>query len=287
MKQSMIVIVWCLLFCIGCSSPRNQEGEKRTIIVSIEPMRFLVESIAEDLFQVECMVPRGGNPETYEPLPSQLVGLAKGEAYLRIGPIGFEQAWIERLSAVAPSMQLLDMSEGIAFIHEEESDHGDHHHGGVEPHIWTSPRNARLIASNICRALCRLSPADSMAFQQRRLRLDSLLLDTDRRIQEVLSGMANKSFMIYHPTLSYFARDYGLHQLCIEEGGKEPSPYRIQSLIEEARRRQVRVIFVQREFDMRHAEVLAAEIGCRVVVIDPLSYDWADEMLDVAQELAE
>ena len=91
--------------------------------------------------------------------------------------------------------------------------------------------------------------------------------------------------MIYHPALSYFARDYGLHQISIEEGGKEPSPAHLKRLIDFARKEGVRVIFVQPEFDRRNAEIIARETGTQIVPINPLSYDWEVEMLKIAENL--
>lgn len=276
-----------LLAMTGCSSSHRGEEALPILTVSIEPMRFFAESIAGNLFKVQCMVPHGSNPETYEPVPRQLMDMAKSDAFLRVGPIGFEQTWIERLSEAAPSMQILDMSEGVEFIMEEEEHHVGHSHaGGCEPHIWTSPRNARIIATNIYKALCHLAPSDSALFRQRWEQLDSMIVCTDDMIRSVLSDGADSTFLIYHPTLSYFARDYGLRQLCVEEGGKEPSPARLRTLVEETRRLGTRVAFIQREFDMRHAEVIAQETGCRLVVIDPLSYDWETGMRKVAQALS-
>ncbi len=80
--------------------------------------------------------------------------------------------------------------------------------------------------------------------------------------------------MIYHPALSYFARDYGLHQIPIEAGGKEPSPAHLKALINTCSSENVHVIFVQPEFDRRNAELIAQQTGTRVVAINPFSYDW-------------
>ena len=90
--------------------------------------------------------------------------------------------------------------------------------------------------------------------------------------------------MIYHPALSYFARDYGLHQISIEEGGKEPSPAHLKALIDLCQAEDVRVIFVQPEFDKRNAETIAQQTGTKVIPINPLSYDWEEEMLDTLAE---
>jgi zinc transport system substrate-binding protein len=92
--------------------------------------------------------------------------------------------------------------------------------------------------------------------------------------------------MIYHPALSYFARDYGLHQISIEEGGKEPSPAHLKEIIEVCKTEKVRIVFIQPEFDRRNAEVMAKETGTRIVPINPLSYNWEEEMIKIAKELA-
>lgn len=56
---------------------------------------------------------------------------------------------------------------------------------------------------------------------------------TDSLIRQTLATPgADHAFMIYHPALSYFARDYGLHQIPIEAGGKEPSPAHLKALID-------------------------------------------------------
>ena len=118
-------------------------------------------------------------------------------------------------------------------------------------------------------------------------RLDSLkqvIARTDADVRTLLAN-ADSTFLIYHPALSYFARDYGLHQISIEEGGKEPSPATLKTLIETCRREGAQVIFVQQEFDQRNAQLIADELGIEIVPINPLSHDWAEEMLRVASAL--
>ena len=129
------------------------EGGKPTLTVTLEPVRYFAEAIAGGRFEVNCMVPAGSSPETYDPTPRQLMELAASRAYLRIGYIGFEQAWMDRLEANAPQMQVFDLSEGVPLIREADHEHEGHRHaGGVEPHLWNSPSNtipnAAISASN-------------------------------------------------------------------------------------------------------------------------------------------
>jgi zinc transport system substrate-binding protein len=163
--------------------------------------------------------------------------------------------------------------------------HGDHfHEGGVEPHIWNSTKNASVIAENICQALCELDADHQEFFKHRTDSLKQLIELTDKEIRSSLQK-ADSTFLIYHPALSYFARDYGLKQISIEKDGKEPSPNQLKELIETCRKENAHVIFVQQEFDKRNAQLIADELGVSVVSVNPLSYDWNEEMLHVAKAL--
>ena len=85
--------------------------------------------------------------------------------------------------------------------------------------------------------------------------------------------------------VSYFAAEYQLTQLCIEMDGKEPSPAQLKELVDTARANNTRVVFIQQEFDQKNAELIARETGCKLVRINPLSYNWHEEMILIAQSL--
>lgn len=293
-KCTFLLLSTCLLLaaCTGNSSKSNgKEGEKPVITVTLEPQRYFTEAIAGDKFKVVSMVPKGSSPETYDPVPQQLVSLGDSKAYFRIGYIGFEQTWMDRLMNNTPHIQMFDTSKGVDLIlSNEDPGHGHTSHDGhihsIEPHIWNSATNALIIAGNTYKALCTLDKANQAYYFARYDSLCQRIQYTDSIICEQLSKPeAAKAFMIYHPALSYFARDYGLHQISIEEGGKEPSPAHLKELIDLCKEENVQVIFVQPEFDKRNAETIAQQTGTRVVPINPLSYDWEAEMLNVANAL--
>ena len=172
--------------------------------------------------------------------------------------------------------------------HNHAAGHHDHdgHNHAVEPHIWNSTTNALILAGNTFKALCMLDKPNEAYYLARYDSLCQRIQHTDSLIRRQLSAPESaKAFMIYHPALSYFARDYGLHQISIEEGGKEPSPAHLKELIDLCKSEKVNVIFVQPEFDKRNAETIAQQTGTKVVPINPLSYDWETEMLNVAKAL--
>lgn len=286
---SMAVTLVGMIFIVaGCGGSPNGNSDKRIITVTIEPQRYFTEAIAGDKFTVVSMVPKGSSPETYDPTPQQLVSLNESEAYLRIGYIGFEQSWMDKLAGNAPHLQIFDTSKGVELIHQAGHKHGDHYHaGGVEPHIWNSAINALTIAQNTFHALRNLDKDNETFYMARYDSLCKRIERTDSIICRMLTDHGDKAFMIYHPALSYFARDYGLLQVSIEEEGKEPSPGHLKHLIDLCRELDVRVIFVQPEFDQRNAEIVARQTNTRIVPINPLSYEWETEMINVARALTE
>lgn len=302
MKKNYLLFL-ILILSISCKPGGNQtqsNDSKPVITVTIEPLRYFTEVIAGDEFTVISMVPKGTSPETYDPTPRQLIDLAKSKAYFRIGYIGFEQSWIDRLMDNTPHLPFFDTSQGVNLIydhthsHSHEADGKDRkptkvhccNTGGVEPHIWNSPANARIIAKNILAALCTIDKGNESGYVKRYNTLCAQIEQTDSLIRRTLSSPdTDHAFMIYHPALSYFARDYGLLQIPIEAGGKEPSPTHLRELINTCKEEKVRVIFVQPEFDRRNAELIAGQTGTQVIAINPLSYDWETEMVNTAKAL--
>ena len=282
MKKLIYILT---LFILSACGNTTQKSEKPILTVTLEPLRYFTEAIAGDNYEIVSMVPKGSSPESYDPTPQQLVNLSKSQAYLRIGYIGFEQAWMKKLEANCPNMKVYNTSKGIDLIRDKGHWHGDHfHEGGVEPHVWNSTQNALIIADNIYQALCELDSTHQEDYQKRLDVLKQTIRQTDANVRTLLEN-ADSTFLIYHPALSYFARDYGLKQISIEEGGKEPSPAQLKALIETCRNENVHTIFVQQEFDQRNAQLIANELGVNIVSINPLSYDWVKEMIRIAEAL--
>ena len=282
MKKLIYILT---LFILSACGNTTQKSEKPILTVTLEPLRYFTEAIAGDNYEIVSMVPKGSSPESYDQTPQQLVNLSKSQAYFRIGYIGFEQAWMKKLEANCPNMKVYDTSKGIDLIRDKGHWHGDHfHEGGVEPHVWNSTQNALIIADNIYQALCELDSTHQEDYQKRLDVLKQTIRQIDANVHTLLEN-ADSTFLIYHPALSYFARDYGLKQVSIEEGGKEPSPAQLKALIETCRNENVHTIFVQQEFDQRNAQLIANELGVNIVSINPLSYDWVKEMIRIAEAL--
>ncbi|MDR3340234.1 MAG: zinc ABC transporter substrate-binding protein [Candidatus Symbiothrix sp.] len=285
-KIAVLPVLLCLLF--SCSKIVQQEN---IITVTIEPQRYFAGQLVDSRFLVKNLVPAGTSPETYDPTPHQMIELAHSKAYFCIGPIGFEEAWIAKLQKNFPQVNFFDNSEGIQFIasgarHAHEENH-PYIHRGIDPHSWNSPREAQKIVRNMYKALVAIDPENEPVYTVNLQKLSGKIKEIDEKIASILQESSQKAFIIYHPALTYFARDYGLTQYCIETDGKEPSPEQLKTLIETAKEKNIKTIFIQQEFDRKNAAAIAQETGSKLFVINPLSYEWGEEMLRIAKALSD
>ena len=278
----ILALVFVFATLVSCQG----KVEKSAITVSILPQKYLVQKLLGDSIPVNVLIPMGSSPATYEPTPVQVKNLSRSKVYLRIGHIGFEKAWTSRIAEISPELKIVDTSEGITLIKGEDHVHGDHvHEGGIDPHIWTSPKTMLLVLENTTKALLELFPEKKAQISQRSSALEKKIIGLHNAFEKECSRLGGKSFYIFHPAYTYLARDYGLEQISIEHNGKEPSVKWIGQLIDDARRQDVKVIFVQKEFDKRSAELIANELEIPIVEVNPLSEKWEEEMRDLLGKL--
>ncbi|MFI3305127.1 MAG: zinc ABC transporter substrate-binding protein [Rikenellaceae bacterium] len=258
------------LFALSCQSNSVIE-ESPTIYVSIAPLGTIVERITCDDFPVEVVVPSGASVESYELTPKQFVALNSAQMIFSTGLLEFEESIISR---VERRERVTNLSRGIELIAGSCSHahtHANHSHG-VDPHIWTSPRELIQISQNCYQAIAAKYP-DSTKYERAYRTLKQELQELDRECGEAIAQSGVTSIYIYHPALTYFARAYGVEQVAIESEGKEPSAKRLAQVIEMGREQSVGAILYQSQYPVSCVEIVADDLGAQAVEIDPLASD--------------
>jgi zinc transport system substrate-binding protein len=278
-----------MLNLVSCTSS-NDLNDKTTVAVSILPQAGFVEAIGGDKVKVVVMVPPGASPHTYEVTPDQMAALSNARIYAKVGSgVEFELAWMDKLIAVNKSMLVIDCAQGIQLIpvaeeatevsHEpEEESEGEHHHEGLDPHIWLSVKNAKIMARHICDGLVQIDVQNKSYYEAN---LAGYLVELDKLDAELVADLADvvkRDFIVVHPSFGYFAHDYNLNQISLEQGGKEPEADYMVRLINEAKEHSIKVVFVSPQYNTKSAEMIAQEIGGEVVIIDPLAKDFVGNM---------
>ena len=274
----IIITVFVLVLLAGVIPVRAEVGaplseEKIGVVVTIIPLADFVGQVGKDKVEVTVMVPSGANPHTYEPTPVQLKRISQAQLYVKVGSgIDFELAWMDKIRVINKEMLICDSSQGIKLIDQD-------------PHIWLSPRNAKIMVQNICQALAEIDPSSREYFERNAIEFIKNLDRLDEEIRIQFIRMENKTFLSYHPSWNYFAKDYSLIQLAIEDEGKEPSAASLAHIIDQARTYHISIILVSPQFNIKSAEVVAKEIGIKIIVIDPLSQDYIKNLKKLADEM--
>ena len=282
MKKVILLLVIAIIFN-GCNSKKTQNNNAgKYITVSILPQKTFVKKIVGDDFVVNVLIPPGTSPAAYSLLPSQLEEISKSAIWFRIGYIGFEHSWQDKIAQANSKMKVVDLSEGLDLIAQVKEQHGDHFHlSGVDPHIWLSPVLVKEMAKRILDEVSKLNPEQSVKYKTNYLEFVKEIDQLNIEIANKLKPFEGKKIVVVHPSLSYFVRDYGLLQYSLESGGKEPTPQRLKELIDLAVKENIKVMYIQGELDRDHARVFAEEVGGEVIQVRPLDPAWAENLMEI------
>lgn len=284
--------ILCVLFClVGCNSAKQQEKSGRlSVFVSIAPEKFLVEQITQGTADVEVLVPPGREPHDYNPSAKQMAELGNSSVLFTIG-VPFEQTLVPKLKNMFPELRIVDIAGGIkrryfaCYVNEHVGHDHEHEYEGADPHVWMSPANMIVMADNVCNELCTLDPADAEKYRAATEKLKQRLSELQKNIARQLAPCRGKTFYVFHPTMGYFADEFGLHQRAIEVEGKEPTARQLAELISQAKAEDVHVIFVQPQFPQRAAKSVAHAIDGVVECMDPLSEKYVENLEKITAAL--
>lgn len=281
-KLNLLYLLLLLLILSACS--RNTSQTKTIITLSVPPQEYFVRQLAGDHFDINVLIRPGADHDSYEPSPEQIMKLSESKAFIGIGTLGFELAWHEKLPTMAPSVQFFYIETPTEDTHHHEGhNHGHHHH--KDPHIWLSGEGAAIMAEQTAHVLKTIDP-DQSTLYDKNLALLNARIDSVHGVWKVLlAPYQGESFIIYHPSLTWYAPAFGLTQLALEEEGKQLSPAHMAEVVDKARRENIKVVLVQPEYNRENAAVVARESGATVFTIDPMGMDWVATMDNIGNAL--
>lgn len=282
LRWSLLVLVALVLLGSGCrnkpvTAPVN-DGDKPKVAVSIVPQATFVKEVGGDLVEVVTMIPPGGNPENYSPTPQQMMKFSDADLYFTIG-VATEQAnLLPYLAGARSNLRIIDLPSLV----DQKYPAVTFPSGERDPHMWLSPKRVQEIVRITADELTRLDPAHADNYAANAgsyiKRLDRLDLD----IKAALDGLPNRTFIVYHPAFGYFADDYGLTMIALEEEGKEATALELQQVIDLARSHNIKVVFYQAEVDNKQSRILAQELGGQSEMVAPLDPDYIGNLEKIA-----
>jgi zinc transport system substrate-binding protein len=282
----MLALAW------AAALPAAASGVRLKVVVSVAPHAWLVERIGGGTVEVMVLVDPGESPATYQPTDVQVTRLLGAAIYFRTG-VPFENGpWLRALRR-AGRLEIVDLRDGIelrrtstARVAAQPGSHRSADSGG-DPHIWLSPRLLQIQARTIVDRLGARQPEWRPRLEANLVTLAADLAQLDSRIRSRLEPFRGRAFLVFHPSWGYFADDYGLRQVPIEIEGKSPADRDLTVLAETARAERAVVVFVQPQISGRGAAAVAATVGARLEMLDPLAFDVLANLDEVSRRLRE
>jgi zinc transport system substrate-binding protein len=301
MKKMFILTILVILSALFLSCGKSEDkaaGGKLQITVSILPQKYFIERIGGDRVSVQVLAGEGQNPHSYDPTPKQMAAFANTSAWILSGT-DFEIALKPKVVSQYPSLVIVDGTSGVRFRkmeeHSHEDDdhhaekhddkkhgsaehHDDHEKGNIDRHTWLGHNPSKIMAGHIRDLLVKTDPAGKDFYESN---YQAFLKDVESvfgNLKKTLKPLSGKTVLVFHPAFGYFLDEFGIEQEAVETGGKEPNAKALSSLIKEAKADKTPAIFVQSQFPVNAAKTVADAVGAEVVMLDPLSPDWLENI---------
>lgn len=307
MRLQVLLIIFVSIALGACRNSANTDSSKKAVcFVSILPQSYFVKKIGGEFVDVEVLVGPGQSPATYEPTQKQLAALSKARCFFTIG-VPFERSFVSRISRMYKieivkthaGIELRELQHHSHDHHDHNHSHHDHEHHGKDPHIWLDPILVKKQAQVIADTLSRLLPAHKTYFAKNLQAFHIELSSLDKEIRILLQDISQKTIWVYHPSYGYFCDRYGLLQIAIETEGKSPGAKHLAKLISDAKKQNIRAIFVQKQFMGKSPNAIISALEehyqaqnqqpalCKTITLDPLAYDYIDNLRSMAKSIAE
>jgi len=274
-------------FCLGCllfAAAAGHAEARLNVFVSILPQAYFAERVGGENITVSVLVGPGQSPHAFEPSPKQIMALSQADVFFKIG-LPFEDRLLGKIGSILKNAAVVDTRQGIALRPSEDDHAHGGEHAGADPHIWLAPKLIRQQAQTICEALCLRDAAHCAVYRRNLAAFQNELDSLDAELCSRLALFAGREIFVFHPALGYFADAYKLKQVPIEMAGKEPGSKSFAALVERAGAAGVKTIFAERQFSPKSAQAVAAQIGARVEMIDPLARDCFQNLRDIAEKI--
>ncbi len=274
----MLMLMVFALFFSACGDKKVDDNGKLKVAVTIEVQKGLVEAIAGDLVEVVTLVPKGGSPETFEASPQEIEKFRNADIFFAMDlPV--------ENSKNLPSdgdYRTINLGEAVRTEYADlnfEANERDHH-------IWLSPKRVMVMVEKIAEVLIAEDPTNEEKYLENKTDYLMKLDELDKEVSAMLESKDQRSFIIFHPALGYFADDYGLEMLALEEEGKEADPKRIGELVDFSKSKGIKAVLTTEEISAKQVEAFAEEIDGKVIVVEILGSDYIGSIKNVAREIA-
>jgi zinc transport system substrate-binding protein len=268
----LIIASWGIYSISKTTKKTSNSSEKLSIITTLFPQYEFAKEIGGDKIEVTLILPPGVEPHAYEPKPSDVSKINMADIFVYTGE--FMEPWAhDIISGSNNSLKVVDASVGIVLMEKalNEGEEADHHHSGVDPHIWLNFENAKIMAKNIAQALAEIDPENAQYYQANLETYENKLTTLDNDYKNTLSNCESQT-IIYggHYAFGYLTKRYGLKYVAAQgfSPDSEPSAKDMIALTNQIKAEGIKTIFYQELASPKIAEILSNETRAKLLLLN-------------------
>lgn len=291
-RHGIILLLAMLIFLGAVSCQKQQAPQVPVLVATIHPYELILRQMAGSGFEVKCLIPGTASPHTWSPVPSDLKALSEASFVLSNG-LELEANIEQSLKQMQDKhLQASDLLNDLVVLdslkqHALPDSILHHHHDGIDPHIWTSPRMMLRLISKLEKELATRFPNSAFVFSRNAEAMRKELEAVDRQIKQDRATYSNPAVITYHNSFSYFTEEYDIRTLGWIQASpsKEPTPAELVNLGKIIGQHKVKALFIEPQMNPKSGEVLSREFGLKLITLDPLgSNSQADKFADLIME---
>lgn len=272
---------------VGCNGNKSKDKEevsdnKLKVVATLFPQYDFVREIAGDKADITLLMSPGVESHSYEPSPADIIKINESDLFIYTGK--YMEPWAQSIidGVESKDIEILNVSQNITLDksednedhhdHDEEDEHSEEEHAHeYDPHVWTSPINAKIMVENILKELCELDPENTDYYKQRAENYLNELNDLDNEFKEIFASAKRKEIIFAGKfALHYFAEEYGMEyesafDSCSTE--TEPSVKVIAELIDEIKEKNIPVVYYPELTDPKVARSISDETGAEMMLL--------------------
>ncbi len=287
MVIALLVSLTTLSACSRNTTKTVLSSDELTVAVSLVPQQTFVKAVGGDLVDVVTLIPPGHSPANYAPTPQDMEAFSRSALYFMIGVPTEAANILPKTKELNKNIKIVNLSEIVGEVHPNRYFEDENGEGFQDPHIWLSPRRVIVMVEAISKELSAVDEKNKSIYEQNAKDYIEKLEQLDKDLEASIEPLNNKTFIIFHPSLGYFAEDYGLEMLSIERSGKEATAKQLQAVINRGKKETIKVVFSQAEIDSKQTQAVADEIGGEVIQIEPLASNYIENMQKISDTFKE
>jgi zinc transport system substrate-binding protein len=248
-----------------------------SVVTTIFPPYDFVRAIAGDKAAITMLLPPGAESHSFEPTPQDIIKVQNCDVFIYVG--GESDAWVEMIleSMDTSRMEIITLMDCVEVVEElivegmEEEDEEEGEGPEYDEHVWTSPRNAKLIVRKIADVLKQKDGPNAAEYERNTVSYLEKLTTLDNSFQTMVSGARRKTFIFGDRfPFRYFADAYGLSYFAAFPGCStetECSAATVAFLIDKVRLEQIPVVFHIELSNEKIADTICEETGARKLLL--------------------